>query len=82
MTHTSPVVGVMTAADMFSPAALVAHARRLEAAGHEAMWMPDIFGREIYSVRIANIQNRTGVFKPVQNQAARQARFKRLLKGV
>jgi len=34
------------------------------------------------SVRIAHIQNRTGVFKPVQNQAARQARFKRLLKGV
>jgi len=33
-------------------------------------------------VRIANVQNRTGIFKPVQNQAARQARFKRLLKGV
>jgi len=33
-------------------------------------------------VRIANVQNRTGVFKPVQNQAARQARFKRLLKGI
>jgi len=34
------------------------------------------------SVRIANVQNRTGLFKPIQNQAVRQARFKRLLKGV
>lgn len=42
------------------------------------------FGRTHPSpgVRIANIQGRTGVFRPVPTQPARQARFKRLLGAV
>ncbi len=38
----------MTAADTMSLDGLVGHARRLERLGYDAMWMPDVFGREIY----------------------------------
>ena len=44
----SPVAGVMTIADAMSLPELVAHARRLEALGYDSLWMPDMFGREIY----------------------------------
>ena len=44
----SPVSGVMTAADFMQPDALIAHARRLESLGYDAMWITDMFGREIY----------------------------------
>ncbi len=44
----SPVTGIMTGADSMRPASLIAHARKLEELGYPAMWITDIFGREIY----------------------------------
>lgn len=44
----SPVSGVMTIPDSMSSEGIVAHVRRLEALGHRSVWIPDMFGREIY----------------------------------
>lgn len=44
----SHVSGIMTVADMMQPNDLIAHVRRLEALGNQSVWLPDIFGREIY----------------------------------
>ncbi|MSV93599.1 MAG: LLM class flavin-dependent oxidoreductase, partial [Actinobacteria bacterium] len=44
----SHVSGIMTVADMMQPNDLITHVRRLEALGHQSVWLPDIFGREIY----------------------------------
>ena len=44
----SPVAGVMTIPDYMSPAQIVEHVQRLESLGYKYVWMPDIFGREIY----------------------------------
>ena len=38
----------MTVADMMQPNDLITHVRRLEEMGHKSVWLPDIFGREIY----------------------------------
>ncbi len=38
----------MTSADALSLDELAEHARRLEELGYDALWMPDVFGREIY----------------------------------
>ena len=58
----SPVVGVMTPADFFSPAQLIEHVRRLESIGHRSVWLPDIFGREVY-VSAGFILNHTSTLK-------------------
>ena len=44
----SPVAGVMTIPDYMSPTQIVEHVQRLESLGYKYVWMPDIFGREIY----------------------------------
>jgi probable F420-dependent oxidoreductase len=44
----SLVSAVMTASDSYSPSALVDHARHLEALGYPALWVTDVFGREVY----------------------------------
>ena len=43
-----PISGVMVPADAMSPADLLAHVRRIEALGYPSVWIPDMFGREIY----------------------------------
>ncbi|MGA1161983.1 MAG: LLM class flavin-dependent oxidoreductase [Ilumatobacteraceae bacterium] len=58
----SPVVGIMTPADFFSPAQLVEHVQRLESIGHRSVWLPDIFGREVY-VSAGFILNNTDKLK-------------------
>ncbi len=40
--------GVIVAADTMSPAALISYVQRLEALGYDSVWIPDMFGREIY----------------------------------
>ena len=40
--------GVIVPADMMSPEALVDHVSRLESLGYDSVWIPDMFGREIY----------------------------------
>ena len=40
--------GVIVPADMMSSQALVDYVRRLEALGYDSVWIPDMFGREIY----------------------------------
>jgi probable F420-dependent oxidoreductase len=42
------VTGVIVAADTMSPTDLVAYVQRLEALGYDSVWIPDMFGREIY----------------------------------
>ena len=42
------MTGVIVAADTMSPTDLVAYVQRLEALGYESVWIPDMFGREIY----------------------------------
>lgn len=42
------VDSVMVAADHLSPGKLVDHARRCEDLGYDAIWITDVFGREIY----------------------------------
>jgi len=42
------VGGIVAPADTMSAEDLVAYARRLEKLGYDSMWMPDMFGREIY----------------------------------
>ncbi len=44
----SAVAGVMVGADAMSPSELIDHVRRLESLGYSAVWIPDVFGREIY----------------------------------
>jgi probable F420-dependent oxidoreductase len=44
----APVVGVMVTADLYAPDDLVAHVRRIESLGYESVWIPDMYGREIY----------------------------------
>ncbi|MEY4372634.1 MAG: hypothetical protein RL219_1403 [Actinomycetota bacterium] len=44
-THTT---AVMTPSDFFSPAQLLDRARYIESLGYDAMWITDMFGREIY----------------------------------
>lgn len=40
--------GVIVAADTMSRTAFVAYVQRLEALGYDSVWIPDMFGREIY----------------------------------
>ena len=40
--------GVIVAADTMSPTALIAYVQQLEALGYDSVWIPDMFGREIY----------------------------------
>ncbi|MFT4658895.1 MAG: putative F420-dependent oxidoreductase [Candidatus Aldehydirespiratoraceae bacterium] len=40
--------GVIVAADTMNPAALIAYVQRLESLGYDSVWIPDMFGREIY----------------------------------
>ena len=40
--------GVIVAADTMSPTALVAYVQQLETLGYDSVWIPDMFGREIY----------------------------------
>ena len=47
-TEPAVVTGLIVAADMMSPADLVDYVQRLEALGYESVWIPDMFGREIY----------------------------------
>lgn len=42
------MTGVIVAADTMSPTDLVAYVRRLETLGYHSVWIPDMFGREIY----------------------------------
>ena len=42
------VGGVIVPADAMGPAALVQYVQRLEALGYDSVWIPDMFGREIY----------------------------------
>ncbi len=42
------MTGVIVAADTMSPSDLVDYVQRLEALGYESVWIPDMFGREIY----------------------------------
>jgi probable F420-dependent oxidoreductase len=42
------VGGVVVPADSMKPADLVEYVRRLEALGYDSVWIPDMFGREIY----------------------------------
>lgn len=42
------VSGVIVAADTLELGALVEYVQRLEAIGYESVWIPDMFGREIY----------------------------------
>jgi probable F420-dependent oxidoreductase len=58
----SLVNSVMTPADQFSPAALVDHARRCEELGYDAVWITDVFGREVY-VTAGYILNHTTMLK-------------------
>jgi hypothetical protein len=44
----SSIGGVIVPADMMSPGDLVDYVRRLEALGYDSVWIPDMFGREIY----------------------------------
>ncbi|MDX2381662.1 MAG: TIGR03620 family F420-dependent LLM class oxidoreductase [Acidimicrobiia bacterium] len=44
----SGVSGVIVPADLMSPDALVEYVQRLEALGYDSVWIPDMFGREIY----------------------------------
>jgi len=44
----SPVGGVVVPADSMGPSELVDHVQRLEALGYDSVWIPDMFGREIY----------------------------------
>lgn len=42
------MTGVIVAADTMSLSDLVDYGRRLEALGYDSVWIPDMFGREIY----------------------------------
>ena len=42
------MTGVIVAADTMSPSDLIDYVQRLEALGYESVWIPDMFGREIY----------------------------------
>ncbi len=48
MPGSSRIGGVVVAADTLDAAELVESARRLEDLGYECLWLPDVFGREIY----------------------------------
>ncbi len=41
-------VGMMVPADLMEPAELVERVRRIESLGYRSVWIPDMFGREIY----------------------------------
>ncbi|MEM9040349.1 MAG: TIGR03620 family F420-dependent LLM class oxidoreductase [Actinomycetota bacterium] len=40
--------GVIVAADTMGPADLIEYVQRLESLGYDSVWIPDMFGREIY----------------------------------
>ncbi len=44
----SKIAGVVSAADTMRPDALIAYALRLEELGYDSLWLPDVFGREVY----------------------------------
>lgn len=44
----SSIGGVIVPADMMSPGDLVEYVQRLESLGYDSVWIPDMFGREIY----------------------------------
>ncbi len=44
----SNVSGIVSAADTMTAVELVTYARRLEDLGYRSLWLPDVFGREIY----------------------------------
>lgn len=46
--ESSPVRGVITAADFMPPTELLVYAQRLESLGYPELWITDMFGREIY----------------------------------
>ena len=44
----TPIGGVIVPADAFGATELVEYVRRLESLGYDSVWIPDMFGREIY----------------------------------
>ena len=44
----SSIGGVIVPADTMRPGALVEYVQRLESLGYDSVWIPDMFGREIY----------------------------------
>jgi probable F420-dependent oxidoreductase len=44
----SDIDGVLFFSDVMPPAAVVADARRLEELGYGSLWLPDLFGRELF----------------------------------
>ncbi len=44
----SPIGGVIVPADAFGATELVDYVQRLESLGYDSVWIPDMFGREIY----------------------------------
>jgi probable F420-dependent oxidoreductase len=55
------VGGVIVAADTMSPGELVDHVQRLESLGYDSVWIPDMFGREIYVTAAHLLANTTSI---------------------
>jgi probable F420-dependent oxidoreductase len=55
------VSGVIVAADTMELGALVEYVQRLEAIGYESVWIPDMFGREIYVTAGHLLANTTSI---------------------
>ena len=58
---TTGVGGVIVAADMMAPGELVEYVQRLESLGYDSVWIPDMFGREIYVTAAHLLANTTTI---------------------